>query len=192
MTEDYASPRPIGSSGPSKPIVRQDPASSVVQGEALKAPNAGPLASQRQSKSTAPTDAARPIESTSDLAAFSSDELKDQSARVIGSAKDLASKAGEKVQDQLAAHKSTGADFIGNIASAMQRAAKEVEKDVPFAAAYITKAADRLGDISNSARDGNFSDLAREAQALARRQPFESHSSGRIWRRQILKNLRSD
>ncbi len=129
--------------------------------------------SHRENTFSAHTDAGRNEgkQNTVGSTAFSPDVLKDQPAHVINSAKDLTSKAGEKLKEQVSAHKNDGADYIENIAGAMQRAAKEFEKETPFAATYIRKAADGVRDISDKVRDGNFSDLAQEAQAFIRRRP---------------------
>ena len=167
-----APPNPSGSTGTHSSGLRQQPATPVVRPEAPNAAGAGLAPGHQQSASLAQTDAARHElrEKTVDLTSFSADLLKNQGAPSPDSANDFGSRGG-KSAEQGAAYKSAGADYIGNIASAMQRAAREIEKDVPFAATYINKASAGLDDISNRVRAGNFSDLAREARAFVRRRP---------------------
>ena len=67
--------------------------------------------------------------------------------------------------------KRSGAEYISGVAEAMRRAAKEVEKEVPFAGNYIRTAGSQIDSFADAVRQGDFSDLVTQTQAFARRQP---------------------
>jgi hypothetical protein len=95
-----------------------------------------------------------------EAASSTADALKD-------SAKDLAAHGRDMLEDQ----KRSGADYISGVAEALRRAAKEVEKDVPFAGNYIRTAGSQFDSLADAVRHGDLSDLAAQTQAFARRQP---------------------
>ena len=107
----------------------------------------------------------------SDFAETSVDTLKSQASDWVDASKDIASKAGERIQQNIAAQKGVGADYIGNFAQSMRRAAREFENDVPIASTYILKAASQVEMVSGAVKEGNFNDLVKGAQDFARRQP---------------------
>jgi hypothetical protein len=95
-----------------------------------------------------------------DAASSAADALKD-------GAKDLAAHGRDMLEDQ----KRSGAEYISGVAEALRRAAKEVEKDVPFAGSYIRTAGSQVDSLADAVRHGDLSDLAAQTQAFARRQP---------------------
>jgi hypothetical protein len=106
-----------------------------------------------------------------DMAGSSADMIKDQASDFVDAAKDMASQASGKLQDTLQGQKQAGAEYVGSLADTMRRAAREFDKDLPIAGAYIRKAASQIEGVSDSIKTGNFNDLLRGAQSFARRQP---------------------
>ena len=105
------------------------------------------------------------------VAGASSDAIKDQASDLVDSAKDVASQATDKFKQAVDGQKSAGADYVGNIAGTIRRAAKEFDTDLPIAGSYIRKAAQQVEGVADSIRTGNFNDLLQGAQSFARRQP---------------------
>jgi hypothetical protein len=129
--------------------------SSSAQGMADKAASAG-----RDLKSTA-----------TDLANSSADAIKSQAAGLMDAAKSAASQAGERLQKEVDTRKGAGAQYIGNLADTLKRAAREFDADLPIAGTYIRKAAAQVETVSDTIENGNINDLVRSAQSFARRQP---------------------
>jgi hypothetical protein len=116
--------------------------------------------------------AGRDIQSAAvDLAGASADALKDHAAELVDSAKEIASQAGDRLHKTMVEQKGAGADYVGNLAQTMRRAAGEFDADVPLAATYIRKAADQVTNAADALREGNLNDLIRGAQSFARNQP---------------------
>jgi gas vesicle protein len=105
------------------------------------------------------------------LAGSSSDAIKDQASELIDAAKDVASQATDKLKQTVDGQKSAGADYVGNLAETIRRAAREFDGDLPIAGTYIRKAASQVEGVADTIRTGNFNDLVRGAQSFARRQP---------------------
>jgi hypothetical protein len=105
------------------------------------------------------------------MAGASTDAIKDQAAGLVDAAKGFASQAADKLKDTMDDQKNAGAEYVGSLADTMRRAAREFDKDLPIAGSYIRKAAAQVESVSDSIRTGNFSDLLRETQDFARRQP---------------------
>lgn len=101
----------------------------------------------------------------------SSDALKDQASGFVDAAKDVASQATDKLKQTVDGQKIAGAEYVGNLADTMRRAAREFDQDLPIAGVYIRKAASQIEGVSDSIKTGNFQDLVRGAQSFARRQP---------------------
>jgi cell division septum initiation protein DivIVA len=97
---------------------------------------------------------------------------KNQAQGLSAAASDLADQAKGKVESAVNEKKSAGADYIGNIAGAVHRAADEIDGEVPQAAQYIHQAADRLEDVASAVRDRNVRDLVGEVENFARQQPM--------------------
>jgi hypothetical protein len=106
-----------------------------------------------------------------DLAGSSSDALKGHASDFVDAAKDVASQASDKLKDAVDDRKSSGAEYVGSLADAMRRAAREFDADLPMAGTYIRKAASQVEGVSDTIRTGSFNDLVRNAQTFARRQP---------------------
>src|SRR6478736_9399800 len=106
-----------------------------------------------------------------DIAETSTDAIKGQASDLIDAAKDVASQATDKLKDAVNDRKSSGAEYVGNLANTMRRAAREFDTDLPLAGTYIRKAASQIEGVSDHIRNGNLNDVVRNAQNFARRQP---------------------
>lgn len=133
---------------------------------------AGSTSNSQQGIADKAQSAARDLRSTAtDLAGSSVDAIKGQAAGLVDVAKSAASQAGERLQQEVDSRKSAGAEYVGNLANTLRRAAREFESDLPIAATYIRKAASQVEDVSDTIQNGNINDLVRGAQSFARRQP---------------------
>jgi ElaB/YqjD/DUF883 family membrane-anchored ribosome-binding protein len=116
--------------------------------------------------------AGRDIQSAAlNLADASAGVLRDHASDLVDSAKEIASQAGDRLQKTMVEQKGAGADYVGNLAQTMRRAAGEFDADVPLAATYIRKAADQVTNAADALREGNLNDLLQGAQSFARNQP---------------------
>ena len=106
-----------------------------------------------------------------DIAGSSTDAVKDQASNFVDAAKDVASQATDKIRQTVDGQKNAGAEYVGNLAETMRRAAREFDNDLPIAGTYIRKAASQIEGVSDSIKNGDFNDLVRGAQQFARRQP---------------------
>jgi hypothetical protein len=106
-----------------------------------------------------------------DLAGASAEALRGHASELVDSAKEIASETGDRLQKTMVEQKGAGADYVGNLAQTMRRAAGEFDADVPLAATYIRKAADQVTNAAEALREGNLNDLIRGAQSFARNQP---------------------
>ncbi|HYW64310.1 MAG TPA: YtxH domain-containing protein [Bradyrhizobium sp.] len=108
-------------------------------------------------------------------AGSSADALKGQASQLMDTAKDMASNMASQTTDKLKqtveGQKNVGAEYIGNLADTLRRAAREFDNDVPIAGSYMRKAASQVDNVSDSIRNGNLEDLMQEVQSFARRQP---------------------
>lgn len=110
-------------------------------------------------------------ERVSGFADASIDTLKDQASTLLDATKGIASKAGEQLQSSVQSQKAAGADYLGNVAQSMRRAAREFESEVPMAASYILQAAAQVETVSSAVKDRDIGELIRNTQDFARRQP---------------------
>ena len=110
-------------------------------------------------------------EKAAGLAGSSAEAIKGRASDAMDAAKDMASQATDKFKQTVDDQKNAGADYVGNLADTMRRAAREFDHDLPIAGAYIRKAASQIEGVSDQIKTGNFSDLVSGAQAFARRQP---------------------
>jgi len=110
-------------------------------------------------------------EKAAGLAGSSAEAIKGRASDAMDAARDMASQATDKLKQTVDGQKNAGADYIGNLADTMRRAAREFDHDLPIAGAYIRKAASQIEGVSDQIKTGNFSDLVSGAQAFARRQP---------------------
>jgi uncharacterized phage infection (PIP) family protein YhgE len=105
------------------------------------------------------------------MAGSSAEAIKGRASDAMDAAKDMASQATDKLKQSVDDQKNAGADYVGNLADTMRRAAREFDHDLPIAGAYIRKAAAQIEGVSDSIKTGNISDLVSGAQSFARRQP---------------------
>lgn len=85
--------------------------------------------------------------------------------------KNLISKASDKLIDTAEQHKTTSANFVGDMAGAVRRAAGEFDSKVPQAADYIRYAADQMENMSEAVRRRDVGQIVSELQSFARQQP---------------------
>jgi uncharacterized phage infection (PIP) family protein YhgE len=105
------------------------------------------------------------------MAGSSAEAIKGRASEAMDAAKDMASQATDKLKQSVEGQKNAGADYVGNLADTMRRCAREFDKDLPIAGAYIRKAAAQVESVSDQIKSGNISDLISGAQSFARRQP---------------------
>ena len=105
------------------------------------------------------------------MAGSSAEAIKGRASDAMDAAKDMASQATDKLKQTVDGQKNAGADYVGNLAETMRRAAREFDHDLPIAGAYIRKAAAQIEGVSDQIKTGDISDLVRGAQSFARRQP---------------------
>jgi methionine synthase II (cobalamin-independent) len=105
------------------------------------------------------------------LAESSAEAARAKAEEFAETAKEFAADAGETLKQKANAQREAGADYIGSIASAIRRAAREFDDDLPIAGVYMRKAASKVEDISDTVHHGDVGDLVRGVQDFARRQP---------------------
>jgi hypothetical protein len=110
-------------------------------------------------------------EKAAGLAGSSAEAIKGRASEAMDAARNMASQATDKLKQTVDDQKNVGADYVGNLADTLRRAAREFDRDLPIAGAYIRKAASQIEGVSDQIKTGNFSDLVSGAQAFARRQP---------------------
>lgn len=106
-----------------------------------------------------------------DAAGSSAEALKGRASDMMNAARDMASETTDKLKQTVEGQKNAGADYVGNLADTLRRAAREFDRDLPIAGVYIRKAASQVEGVSDSIKTGNINDLVRETQSFARRQP---------------------
>jgi gas vesicle protein len=106
-----------------------------------------------------------------EVAGSSAEALKGQASDLMDVAKNVASQTTDKFKQTVDGQKNAGAEYVGSLADAIRRAAREFDSELPIAGTYIRKAASQVEGVSDSIRAGNFNDLVRGAQSFARRQP---------------------
>src|SRR5689334_22913964 len=107
----------------------------------------------------------------SDFASSSSDTMKEKASDFADAAKDAGAHAADRFKEMLDSQKDAGARYVGGIAEAMRRAAREFDRDLPIAGTALRKGASQVDSVSGSVKQGDFNDLLSEAQDFARRQP---------------------
>jgi hypothetical protein len=107
----------------------------------------------------------------SDLASSSSETMKEQASDFADAAKDAGAQAANRFKEMIETQKHAGARYVGGIAEAMRRAAREFEHDLPIAGTVLRKGASQVEAVSGSVKHGDFDDVLKEAQDFARRQP---------------------
>jgi hypothetical protein len=107
----------------------------------------------------------------SDLTDTVTRAAKDQVSEIGTAAQDMAADATGRVKTAVNEQKTASADYLGTIAQAVQRAAGELDSDVPQAAQYIRRAAGQIESVADAVRQRDMGELAAEVQQFARRQP---------------------
>jgi uncharacterized phage infection (PIP) family protein YhgE len=158
---------PLGNQG--SPPYGFEKAASIAKGMADQAKGA---TEQAKSVADQALAASRDLkEKAAGLAGSSAEAIKGRASDAMDAAKDMASQATDKLKQTVDGQKNLGADYVGNLADTMRRAAREFDHDLPIAGAYIRKAASQIEGVSDQIKTGNFSDLVSSTQAFARRQP---------------------
>ena len=110
-------------------------------------------------------------EKAADFAETSAEKLKEQAGEFADMARDAASQATDRIKETVSEQRGAGAQYVGSLAEALRRAAREFDNDLPIAGKYIRKAAVQVENVSDSIRTGDFNDLVNGAKSFARRQP---------------------
>ena len=96
---------------------------------------------------------------------------KDNASQLGDAAMEMANDAKDKVEAAVSQRKSLGADYIGSIAQATGRAAREFEAELPQAAHYIRQTSEQIQGVADTVRQRDVRELVGEVQDFARRQP---------------------
>jgi hypothetical protein len=96
---------------------------------------------------------------------------KENVSQLGDAAVELANSAKGKVEEAVTQRKSVGADYIGSIAQATGRAAREFEAELPQAAGYIRQASEQIQGVADTVREKDVRELIGEVQDFARSQP---------------------
>jgi gas vesicle protein len=107
----------------------------------------------------------------SNLKRDATEAVKSQAENLKGTAKQVVSEAGEKLSASVSEQKAAGADYVGNIANIIRRAAYEFDSDIPQAGHYIRMAAAQLDNVSDAMRNRDMSEIVGNVQSFARKQP---------------------
>jgi hypothetical protein len=107
----------------------------------------------------------------SDFVSSSGEAMKEQASDFADAAKDAGAHTADRFKEMIETQKHAGAHYVGGIAEAMRRAAREFEHDLPIAGTVLRKGASQVDAVSSSVRHGDFDDLLDQAQDFARRQP---------------------
>ena len=107
----------------------------------------------------------------SDLTDTVTPAAKAQLGELSAAAKDYAAEARGKVEAAMNDQKTAGADYIGQYASAVHRAAGEFETDTPQVARYIRQGAAEIETVAKAVRGRDLRELVGEVEDFARRQP---------------------
>lgn len=106
-----------------------------------------------------------------DTAATAGREAKNVASDIAGKAKKSASDTAARLRETVEEQKAAGAERAKGIAGAINRAADELDDELPEAAQYVRRAAEELEHLSDEVREREAGELLRIAQDFARRQP---------------------
>lgn len=106
-----------------------------------------------------------------DVAGEARRAVSDVASSATEAAQGLASKAGEQLHDVAEERKAAGAERAQRIAHAVERAAGELDEELPAVGDYVRRAAKELEHVAETVRDREPAELLDVAQDLARRQP---------------------
>ena len=100
---------------------------------------------------------------------------KDQATQLADTAKheagSAASQAQQEIESAVSEQKSVGADYLGSIAQAADRAAGEFDQSLPMAANYIRQASEQIQGFADGVRNKDMRALLGEVESFARKQP---------------------
>jgi hypothetical protein len=97
--------------------------------------------------------------------------LREQAAQIGDNAKAAAANTGKKIESALNEQRSSGADYLQNMAGLVHRAADVFDTEVPQASRYIHQAAQQIDTVAEAVRTKNVQDAVNDVQDFARRQP---------------------
>jgi len=118
------------------------------------------------------TDMARDLKNkASNVADNLTNVAKEQVASLGSAAKGLSEQATSKIEDAVNRQKSVGANYIGSVARAVDRAAGEFEQEIPQAASYMRQASNQLQGFADTIDGRDLRELAGEVREFARQQP---------------------
>jgi hypothetical protein len=106
-----------------------------------------------------------------ELSADATQVAREQATKLGAAAEQIASGAAVQLQDAVQQQRATGADFIGSIAAATERAAGEFDAAMPQAARYIRQASEQIQSVADVVRERDVRELMGEVESFARRQP---------------------
>lgn len=128
-------------------------------------PASGASADQQKAKAKAARDAA------ADTAADVRREAGDAASDIAGQARTMAAETSARLRDTVEERKAAGAERAKGIAGAIERAADELEDEIPQAAHYVRQAAKELDHLSDEVRRRDTGELLEVVQDFTRRQP---------------------
>jgi gas vesicle protein len=97
--------------------------------------------------------------------------LTNTAGDLLDTAKSLASDTGDEIEDVVTTQKAAGADRISGVASAIRRAADDIEKEIPSAAPYIRLAAGEIDDFAEALKTQSLGEIVGVIEDFAHRQP---------------------
>jgi NAD(P)-dependent dehydrogenase (short-subunit alcohol dehydrogenase family) len=97
--------------------------------------------------------------------------VQNEAAKIGDKAREFASETGRKLQDKLQEQRTSGADYLLNVAGLVHQAADVFDTEAPQASQYIHQAAEQIGTVAEAVRTKDVRDMAYEVQDFARRQP---------------------
>lgn len=101
--------------------------------------------------------------------------------QVQQTAQDLKGQAAETVRRQLDTRSTDAGDQVGSIASALRRAAEELERDGKRVPADVTRqAAGRVDRLGTYLHEGNADAFLNDVEAFARRRPWVAGGIGAV------------
>lgn len=106
-----------------------------------------------------------------EVAGASADAIKEHASGAADAARELGSQAADRFKEEVEDKKEAGARYVGSVADAMRRAAREFDQDLPIAGRFLRNGAERIEMVSDTLRRGDFEELLQDARDFARRQP---------------------
>lgn len=149
--------------------VRNPKSTNGLAGDGSLTDQAKTLGRDLKEKAAALSDDASRL--TDDVTQKVTEQASELGSAAASAAKNLAGKASERVTATLDDQKTAGADYIGSLGEAVERAAAEFDKGAPQAAKYIRQTAGQIDSLATTLRERDLRDLVGEVESFARRQP---------------------